>query len=1234
MATVIQLLVLPAVLLGQLDPLTHVHSLSDSLRNPAGIEVLMDGTVLVADLAHNQIARYDDTGATLPPWPVPEGPIDIAANLSGTAFYVSLRDGAAVAVYDGSFARTGFLGDGDPLVNFVGPTDIDVAIDTGVAYVVDSKGDRVYGFNPDGTLALMFGIRGNLHGEFLYPTAIAVDEFNGRLIVADQDNFRVQIFTLDGVYVRRFGYRNKYLPGGLEEGWMPRSQGMEVDFSGRIYVADSMMSTVRVFDAIGVEIGKVLAYGAPPAGVRAPFGLTLSPDGSRLFVVSTGTASVEVFNAPTFALPVTASDGGTRIGYGPHGAIGHNTSSYDAIRFGASVPLSPADLLRFLAKRRSYMANRSGAATGAQTALASTAGFDGPHMVDDATTVCGRCHGIDGQPGTHPGTLEGQVVTCLSCHLGDGQAMVDPVAGPPDADPYAVNTNPQAGLGRSHPWGVPAVNAAVGSAGPPVGSEMEQYLDNGNIKCATCHNQHNSDSGTPYLRANNTNGAMCRKCHTDHIGHTPAGPWQPTCEDCHNMHDLTSENLSSISPTLLNQTLAAQKTVVFTAQTGPNSFSDGIGANDGICQVCHVTTAYHRHDGTGAAHNEGQACTGCHPHDAGFMPAGGSCTGCHSSPQDNGDGIPVGGRRAMVGEFPMGDAHAHYGAELNSSACTVCHDQTTHMDGNVDLIDADSGALYSFVRPSDLTSDPDLSDFCASCHDSDGAARLASPADPFGNGNAPPDAKIKFQGTLQWTEEYGDDCFGTEGTQRTVNSHHDISDADQAWSGAKIECLSCHGAHTSGGTQPVAEPFNPVSAWQGTTNDFCLECHWGGFGPADPALPPEVGGPTIPLRGIDSCDYQEPWWYVDYSWTHSAHGPDSKRGWNGYSGADAYDVDCMACHDPHGSYTATNTQGNPYMIRDSVDGTPYIDDGTRTGGFNGPPFSTTGTTRDVVVSISGIDVDWGSNSSLCGACHADWIAAYSWHSFCTGCQTCHGHGQAFGASDFVAPRDDAPCPSNDQCDSAGVVTPGASVPGTTGSADDDVVPACGGSQVTEGVWYQVTGTGNTLTATTCSVETRFDTSLQVFCDGCDALTCVGGSDDDSSCGSSATNSTVSWCSDRDQVYFVYLGSSSGESGWFEFLVTDDGTPCGGPDGCPLKTGACCVTGICQETDTHDQCDALGGTWVVDEDCATFTCPTPPPITAGVVPPTPTTGKQSEPIRRAPVQEGGPDRLLHLIDRLR
>jgi hypothetical protein len=296
----------------------------------------------------------------------------------------------------------------------------------------------------------------------------------------------------------------------------------------------------------------------------------------------------------------------------------------------------------------------------------------------------------------------------------------------------------------------------------------------------------------------------------------------------------------------------------------------------------------------------------------------------------------------------------------------------------------------------------------------------------------------RFTGTLQWDEQYGDVCFGNEGMLRPVNSHHDISSADQAISGAKLECLNCHGAHTAGASQPLIDPFAPHVPWTAGGNDFCLACHGGGIGPLDPGFPPTVQGPIVDvddprwagmgfnwneilggaclssdcssLRGIDSCDYVEGPWYVDYSWTHSSHGLDSKRGRNGYSGAPSAVLDCLGCHDAHGSVTPANPAGNPYMIRDVVDGTALVDDGARTVGFNGPPWSTFGVSRPVVVTASGLTVDWGSNTGLCKACHAKWLEAYDFHGFCTSCQTCHGHGMSWNEADWVDFNSDTPCP--------------------------------------------------------------------------------------------------------------------------------------------------------------------------------------------------------------------------------
>lgn len=98
-------------------------------------------------------------------------------------------------------------------------------------------------------------------------------------------------------------------------------------------------------------------------------------------------------------------------------------------------------------------------------------------------------------------------------------------------------------------------------------------------------------------------------------------------------------------------------------------------------------------------------------------------------------------------------------------------------------------------------------------------------------------------------------------------------------------------------------------------------------------------------------------------------------------------------------------------------------------------------------------------------------------------------------------------PGNDQCANAIAVSVGSSVNGsnTGATTTNDPRPYCGSASggffgggtiyANNGVWYKVTGTGNTITASTCS-GTNFDVVLSVWasCGATNAITC-----DDSSC---------------------------------------------------------------------------------------------------------------------------------------
>jgi hypothetical protein len=140
-------------------------------------------------------------------------------------------------------------------------------------------------------------------------------------------------------------------------------------------------------------------------------------------------------------------------------------------------------------------------------------------------------------------------------------------------------------------------------------------------------------------------------------------------------------------------------------------------------------------------------------------------------------------------------------------------------------------------------------------------------------------------------------------------------------------------------------------------------------------------------------------------------------------------------------------------------------------------------------------------------------------------------------------------PANDLCDDAEALTFPASVQATTFGATMDVsFPTCGTTISGPGVWYTIQGTGNTMTATTCNAYSAYDTKLNIYCGGCAAPNCVTGNDDNCT-GFGGLLSTVTWCSDAAETYYVLVQGFGGQSGDFQLDITDDGTPCPNPPNC-------------------------------------------------------------------------------------
>ncbi len=426
------------------------------------------------------------------------------------------------------------------------------------------------------------------------------------------------------------------------------------------------------------------------------------------------------------------------------------------------------------------------------------------------------------------------------------------------------------------------------------------YLTHTN-RCATCHRVHTGKSER-LLYSSPGGNDFCYSCHdgtgaplntlvSSHGNQSFSAAFEASfslqCTQCHNPHG--SANLKDIKKDIViipGSPPTTDGPVTFTATTGANSYDDGASPyNNRLCTVCHANTnnpGYPMTNHVGGANHQGgfdltgQDCTKCHPHSAdndlltadGFMPVNG-CTMCHNVAQDDGNGVPAGGRRAITPEFSRNSHHVN--GAVQDSDCKTCHYTADHTSGYVKLYDADNPATVIVLNGDPRTNSTEaakLEAFCLSCHDGDGAGGFA----PFSDGRMPPavDAnlwnagshkasgnstcfdchdnghgsnKIKLMAPynavsdgsandpMRQEERFCYQCH--DGSVATTNiqtdfgrtSHHNVSDTDQV-DGSKVECANCHNPHFVSTSAKLSNPDNGTP-WGGTMTDFCLACHDG-----------------------------------------------------------------------------------------------------------------------------------------------------------------------------------------------------------------------------------------------------------------------------------------------------------------------------------------------------------------------------------------------------------------------
>ena len=146
----------------------------------------------------------------------------------------------------------GKKGSGEGMLNY--PMGVAVTAKDEVV-VADNQNHRVQVFDSNGTFLRSFGHKGENAGEFKNPTGIAINK-DRNILVSECYNHRVQILSWEGRHLGSFGGKG-CLDSQLSYPW-----GLSLDSTGNVIVADTGNKLIKIFTPDGKFIMKIGGQGS------------------------------------------------------------------------------------------------------------------------------------------------------------------------------------------------------------------------------------------------------------------------------------------------------------------------------------------------------------------------------------------------------------------------------------------------------------------------------------------------------------------------------------------------------------------------------------------------------------------------------------------------------------------------------------------------------------------------------------------------------------------------------------------------------------------------------------------------------------------------------------------------------------------------------------------------------------------------------------------------------------
>jgi DNA-binding beta-propeller fold protein YncE len=265
-------------------PLRHLFDIRHSFLQPTDVAVGKDNAIYIVDGVNNRIKVFNEKGDfkfSFGGKGTEQGrfdtPVGISVGSNGRV-YVADTGNRRIQIFtpDGKFKNQIVL----TSENVKKPRDpVAVAVDESLnrLYISDNDNHQILVYTlPDQKLLSVWGSEGSEMQQFRYPFFMDSDN-GGTVFIVDVFNTRVQQWRENSGF-RSIG------EWGVDLGQLYRPKGVCVDKNGLVFVSDSVLGVIQVFNSdggfnavLGTEKGEVLKW-------KTPMGLAVDKQ-QRLYVV-------------------------------------------------------------------------------------------------------------------------------------------------------------------------------------------------------------------------------------------------------------------------------------------------------------------------------------------------------------------------------------------------------------------------------------------------------------------------------------------------------------------------------------------------------------------------------------------------------------------------------------------------------------------------------------------------------------------------------------------------------------------------------------------------------------------------------------------------------------------------------------------------------------------------------------------------------------------------------------